>query len=85
MANLPIRDLGSTGVVTDVDPYNLPFNAFTRANNVRFQSGRVSRAPVFRTVKDSISFSPQHLHGINSSTGFDSVIIVSDDYEVHEF
>lgn len=85
MANLPIRDLGSTGVVTDVDPYNLPFNAFTRANNVRFQSGRVSRAPVFRTVKDSISFSPQHLHGINSSSGFDSVIVVSDDYEVHEY
>jgi len=85
MANLPIRDLGSTGVITDVDPYNLPFNAFTRANNVRFQSGRVSRAPVFRTVKDSISFAPQHLHGINSSTGFDSVIVVSDDYEVHEY
>ena len=24
MPNLPIRGLGSVGVVTDVDPYNLP-------------------------------------------------------------
>jgi len=85
MANLPVRDLGSTGVITDVDPFNLPFNAFTRAKNVRFQSGRVSRSPVFRTIKDSISFSPQHLHGINSSTGFDTVIVVSDDWEIHEY
>lgn len=85
MANLPIRDLGSTGVITDVDPFNLPFNAFTRAKNVRFQSGRVSRSPVFRTIKDSISFSPQHLHGINSSTGFDTVVVVSDDWEIHEY
>ena len=47
MPNLPIRGLGSIVVVTDVDPYNLPINAFTRAKNVRFTEGKVTRAPYF--------------------------------------
>ena len=50
MPNLPIRGLGSVGVVTDVDPYNLPINGFTRGKNVRFREGKVSHGPVFRDV-----------------------------------
>ncbi len=48
MPNLPIRGLGSVGVVTDVDPYNLPINGFTRGKNIRFNEGKVSHGPVFR-------------------------------------
>ena len=50
MPNLPIRDLGSVGVITDVDPFNLPINAFTRAKNVRFDQGNIRRSPGFRDV-----------------------------------
>ena len=45
MTNLPIRGLGSVGVVTDIDPYSLPINAYTRAKNVRFNEAKVTRAP----------------------------------------
>ena len=50
MANLPVRNLGGVGVVTDVNPYDLPPNAFSDARNVLFDDGRVSRAPVFKQL-----------------------------------
>ena len=50
MAVLPVRNLGSAGVVTDVEPYNLPIQAFSRADNVVFEDGKVARAPVFKSV-----------------------------------
>ena len=50
MANLPVRNLGGVGVVTDVNPYDLPNNAFSDARNVLFDDGRISRAPVFKQL-----------------------------------
>lgn len=54
MANLPFRNLGGTGVITDVNPYDLPPTAFSKAENVIFDEGRVQRAPVFKTLFDPI-------------------------------
>lgn len=85
MATLPIRNLGSTGVLTDPNPYNLPVTGFTSANNVRFDEGKVRRAPVFRTVKDSLGFDPRAAFGIVPTTGFDTVLMVSDDYVIKEY
>jgi len=84
MPNLPIRGLGSVGVVTDVDPYNLPINAFTRAKNVRFSDGSVRRGPIMRGVSD-ISINPVFAYGITSLTGFDTVLVVDDVFDVREF
>jgi hypothetical protein len=60
MANLPVRDLGGIGVITDSNPYDLPSNAFSDGRNVVFDSGRVSRSPVFKklfpTPTSSITF-----------------------------
>ena len=50
MTIAPIRDLGSIGVVTDVDAFDLPPKAFTMATNARFADNKVQRGPVFRTV-----------------------------------
>jgi len=50
MANLPVRNLGSVGVITDMNPYDLPNNAFSDARNVVFDNGRVSRSPVFKKL-----------------------------------
>lgn len=50
MANLPIRDLGGIGVITDSNPYDLPSNAFSDASNVIFDDGKVGRAPVFKKL-----------------------------------
>lgn len=50
MANLPVRNLGGVGVITDANPYDLPQNAFSDASNVIFDDGQVSRAPVFKKL-----------------------------------
>jgi hypothetical protein len=47
---VPIRDLGSLGVVTDTDPFGLPLAAFTMGVNARFEDKRISRGPVFGTA-----------------------------------
>ena len=82
---LPIRNLGGTGVLSDPNPYNLPLTGFTAGNNVRFDEGKVRRAPVFRTVKDTLTFDPRAAFGVVPSSGFDTVLMVSDDYAIKEY
>ena len=82
---LPIRGLGSLGVITDADPYNLPINAFTRGKNIRFSKGDISRSPAFRTVTSDQSFVPVHVAGVQASSGYDTVVIVTDTFDVHEY
>ena len=85
MSIIPLRDLGSVGVITDTSPYNIPLNGFSKAYNVRFDEGRVKRAPVFRKVKDSLGFTPRFCFGVVPATGFDTVILVSDAYVIKEY
>ena len=85
MSIIPLRDLGAVGVITDTSPYNIPLNGFSKAYNVRFDEGRVKRAPVFRKVKDSLGFTPRFAYGVVPATGFDTVVIVSDDYVIKEY
>jgi len=85
MAILPIRDLGSSGVVTDVSPYNIGLNAFNKGFNVRFDEGKVLRAPIFRTVKSSLGFTPRFVYGIVPSNGFDTVLMCSDAWVLNEY
>jgi hypothetical protein len=54
MANLPLRQLGGVGVITDASPYDLPPNAFSAANNVIFSENRIQRAPVFKQLFNPI-------------------------------
>lgn len=55
MANtLPIRKLGSVGVITDASPYSIPLNAFSDARNILFDENRTQRAPVFKTLYAAI-------------------------------
>ena len=85
MSILPVRDLGSVGVITDAAPYNIPINAFSTGINVRFDEGKVRRAPIFRKVKDSLGFTPRHCFRRRPATGYDTVVMVSDDYAIHEY
>ena len=85
MANLPIRELGTIGVVTDVAPFNLPFNAFTRAKNVRFVNNSVEHAPVFRAVADIGSGNaPAFVYGLYTQDGYDTTVVVTDQFKVLE-
>jgi hypothetical protein len=50
MTILHLRDLSAYGVVADVDPFNIPTNAFSYGLNVRFDDGSVERSVVFRNI-----------------------------------
>ena len=85
MPNLPIRGLGAVGVVTDVDPYNLPIGGFTRAKNVRFTEGKVTHGPVYREVSASVTSEPAFAVSVFANSGYDSVILVDTAFNVSEF
>lgn len=82
---LPVRNLGNVGLVTDIDPYNLPINGFTTATNIRFDEGKVKRSVVFRTVKNNLGFNPRAVFGVVPSTGFDTVIMVDEGWAINEY
>ena len=84
---LPVRDVGSIGVVTDIRPASLPINAFTRAKNVRFDEGRVGRSPVFRAIKESLGFNPRFTYAIpaDASGGFAAIVLVSDTFNIKQY
>ena len=84
MTNLPIRGLGSVGVVTDIDPYSLPINAYTRAKNVRFNEAKVTRAPIYRSISGNLTVSPKFIYGVSALSGFDTVLIVDDTFDIFE-
>lgn len=69
MSIIPLRNLGSLGVITDVDPFDLPPNAWTMGVNVRFDNKRISRGPVFRMAGALTNLSPRFVASFVQSTG----------------
>ena len=61
MAILPVRDLGSVDVITDVAAYNLPISGFTTAMNVRSDERKVLLYAEKVTASHTIQFGNQDL------------------------
>ena len=75
MQTVPYRGLAK-GVVTDIPAYNLELGVWSWGQNVRFRNQTVTRAPVFRDVKQSLlQTGPRFLGAIFPATGFDEIII----------
>lgn len=71
-----VRDLAKFGVITDVDAYNLPPQAWTMAVNARFQDGSVIRAPVHRRVPITLAEAdPRYLTSNLPTSGFDTIYV----------
>jgi len=70
-----IRNLGQYGVITDLDPYDLPTTAFSFAKNVRFRNNRVSSAPVFKMVKRLGTTEPRFTFSAQTITGQDFLFV----------
>jgi len=86
MAILPIRNLGNVGVVTDVSPYNLPINGFTRADNVMFEDGKVKRAPVFKRVFQATGeYSTATMVSQETSSGIDEFFVCDRRYVIGKY
>lgn len=82
MPMLPIRNLGQIGVITDVNAYDLPPNGVSMANNVRFEDGKIKRAPVFRSVLDTASSTPVFTFTFEVPNGYDKIGIADRDGRV---
>jgi hypothetical protein len=80
MPNLPVRDLGGSGIVSDLHPFDLPPNALSAGVNVRFDNRKITRAPVHREVYQFPSdFDPAYLFSIPPVTeGNDAIVAVGD-------
>lgn len=81
----PIRDLGTLGVITDVDPFDLPPNAWTMGVNVRFDNKKISRGPVFRTAGLLTNTSPRFVVSFVQLTGAPKFHIANDDGTVTDW
>lgn len=75
MSLVPIRDVAKYGVVTDRDPYDLPTSAWSLGVNARFRNGRITRAPVFRSVDDLGTTDPRYCFSAISTSGSDKIFI----------
>lgn len=75
MAMVPLRELAKYGVLTDVDAYDLPPEAWSFGVNARFRNGKVSRSPVFRAVKTLDNTAPRYAVGSSPTSGLDLMFI----------
>jgi hypothetical protein len=75
MPIVPVRGLGSVGIITDIPPTDLPSNAWSDGRNVRFYQGRVERAPIFRTLVSSVAVDEvSFVYGLYNLGGYDSIL-----------
>lgn len=75
-----LRDLDKYGVIADRDPFDLPLGAWSMALNVRFGDGKVTSAPVWRSVGSVLTnVSPRFLYVANRADNSTSVYVGSMD------
>jgi hypothetical protein len=57
MSRIPIMNLDQIGIIKDIEPHDLPINAWSGGKNVRFKNGHVERftghTPVFTPAVDT--------------------------------
>jgi hypothetical protein len=75
MAPLKLRNLAKYGIIYDVDPFDLPPEAFSAGKNVRFRNGRVTRGPVFRSARALSTSAPRYVFANNPTTGQDDLYV----------
>lgn len=84
MPTIPVRKLGSIGVITDVNPVDLPPEALTDARNVRFSNGRITNSHVWREALASPSGgTPVFMFEGERTNNFDILGYVTKDGKVY--
>jgi hypothetical protein len=80
MALPKLRDLDKYGVITDVDPFDLPLGAWSMALNVRFEDGRINSAPVWRAVGAPLTnTSPRFCYVANKADNTTAIFVGNKD------
>lgn len=73
MTYIPLRKIGTGGIVTDQDPYDLELTQFPRGNNVTFHEGRIGKA-LGHTVKTNLGFQPTGALGFLVNGAYSMII-----------
>jgi hypothetical protein len=83
---IQLRELGSIGIIKDVQPTAIPQNAWSNGINVRFNGHKVERAPAFRTYAGTITpATPVFIWGLYNQGGFDSVLYAGLDGRIFKY
>ena len=61
MPIVPITDVGKVGIIEDIPPYNLPPNAWSGGNNVRFLDNGVKKVAGYDEVMATCPFAPYYI------------------------
>jgi hypothetical protein len=69
MPLVPINDLGSIGLIKDIPPYNLPPNAWSDGNNVRFLNNGVKKIRGYTEVMATCPFAPYFILPYEDANG----------------
>ncbi len=69
MPLVPIENVGQIGIIQDTPPYNLPPNAWSDGNNVRFLDNGVKKAAGYLEIFATCPFAPYYIHPYLSSAG----------------
>jgi|TARA_Y100000310_G_scaffold194917_1_gene194928 hypothetical protein len=70
MSLVPIDNVGQVGIIKDTPPYNIPPNAWSDGNNVRFLDNGVKKCAGYQEVMESCPFSPIYITPYLSIGGF---------------
>lgn len=80
MPIIPVRGLASKGILRDPSAYQLDLDAWSNGSNVRFHANKAERAPIWRTLLDTLDEAPTFCVGVEPiSEGYDSVFFVGAD------
>lgn len=62
MPYMPLRNIGSGGIVTDQAPYDLELTQFPNGNNVVIEDGKLGKTRGY-SVREDLTFQPTHVQG----------------------
>ncbi len=69
MPIVPITDVGKVGIIEDIPPYNLPPNAWSGGNNVRFLDNGVKKVAGYDEVMATCPFAPYYIQSYLDASG----------------
>jgi hypothetical protein len=69
MALIPLDNAGQTGIVQDIQPWQLPINAWSDGNNVRMEHGSVLKCKGYSSVMATCPIAPYHVVYLKDASG----------------
>ena len=68
MVLIPIDNVGETGIVKDINPWQLPPNVWSEGNNVRAEHGSIQKSPGYLEVMATCPVAPYYITNLEAGT-----------------